>query len=150
MSRFKLLFCLCLLASRLWATIGEANHNPGNIRSVHWKQWGGAIGIDPYLHIKFISDEAGFSAIKRILLAYSRKHHIHTCRGVAYRWIGKKHTQKQKDDYCAVLCQYTGLEPDSDFIMDTPWTLQHLAHGIVREEIGSDPYPDWLYRKVFN
>ena len=145
---FRLLFCLSVAAHS--TTIGFQNHNPGNIRSVHWQQWNGAVGIDPWLHVKFRTDEDGFHAIKRILLAYSRKHHIHTCRGVAYRWIGKRHTQKQKDDYCRMLCQELKIGPDINIEMNAPWTLQHLAHGIIREEIGSDPYPDALYQSVFN
>ena len=144
----RLLFCL-YLTQGYSTTIGELNHNPGNIRSIHWKQWGGAIGIDPYLHVKFISDEAGFRGIKRILLAYDRKYHIHTCRSVAYRWLGKGHSEKQKQDYCAMLVQELKIGPDQAFIMDTPWTLQHLAHGIIRQEIGKDPYPDALYKRVF-
>lgn len=131
-------------------SIGEQNHNPGNIRSIHWQQWQGAMGLDPWLHLRFASDEAGFKAIRRVLRAYYYKHHLNTCRGVAYRWIGIHHTQKQKDDYCKMLCQELGAGPDQKLVMDAPWTMQHLARGIVKEETGRNAYPDSLYRQIFN
>lgn len=56
--------------------IGLANHNPGNIRAHSIKGWKGAVGLDPWLHIKFKTDLDGLKAIRFVLTAYHRKHHL--------------------------------------------------------------------------
>lgn len=142
-------FLLLLLTSSCWASIGEDNNNPGNIRSHNYKLWHGAIGVDPWMHVKFRDEKCGFLAIKRIIKAYKRKYGFNTCRQVACRWLGNGHTDKQRDDYTKMLCQSLGVGQDQSIDLSCSWTQKRLCHGIIRQECGRDIYPQSLYDEVF-
>lgn len=132
------------------ATLGLENHNPGNIRAQGraWKAWKGATGVDPWAHIIFKSDFHGLRAIRLNLEAYGKRG-IDTPYKVAERWGSLKATRAQKLDYCRMLCQASGFRPDQKLDMTDRRVLRALAHGIVRQENGSDPYPASLYDRAF-
>lgn len=140
---------LLLMGSVLRAgPIGVSNHNPGNIRDVRWRQWQGAVGIDPYLHIRFKSDFWGLRAIRVNLTSYAAAG-VNTPYGIGARWGSLKATKAQRMDYCRMLCQVTGAKAGDRLDLMDPAVMKRVAHGIVRQENGSDPYPARLYDRVF-
>ena len=150
----KHLFLALLLALAVTAgaasseTIGIANHNPGNLRDIHWRAWKGAVGIDKYMHMKFRSDFWGLRAIRLNLESYGAEGHD-TPRKVAVRWGSLKATPAQRAEYTLMLCNFTGCKADEKLNMNDRQVLKRLARGIVREENGADPYSASLYDRAF-
>ena len=147
---------LCTMATLQPATreiIGVTNSNPGNIRSHNWHWWRkhGAVGVDPWKHLIFATDEDGMKALRYVLKGYQRKG-FRTIERITARWVGPSHSTaaiRGRNGYMQRLTQETGLLPDDEVDMDDPWTLAVLAHAIVWAENGANPYPASLYQRVF-
>ncbi len=140
---------LTLSCGLLAEPIGIQNHNPGNVIYANWHKWPGAVGVDPWGHLKFRDDLHGLRAIKKVLRTYDRKHGIKTTYQIVSRYINKKATHQVRLDYAKTLCQFTHKKPDDILDMKDPRILYLLAKGIVRHECGKDPYSKILYERVF-
>lgn len=148
-----------LLALLIWssagnsAVIGLENHNPGNIRAHSIRGWKGAVGLDPWLHIKFKTDLDGLKAIRFVLTAYDRKHHLTRLDDIVWRWVGpakNKAQRKQKEGYLRCIVQHTGIKADGMVDLKDRNIQARLARAIVIGECGFDPYPWSLYREAFD
>ncbi len=140
---------LALSCGLLAEPIGIKNHNPGNVIAFNWKKWPGAVGVDPWGHLKFKDDLHGLRAIKKVLRTYDKKHDIKTAYQIVSRYINKKATPKIRMDYAKTLCQFTKKNPHEVLDMKDPHILYLLGKGIVRHECGQDPYSEKLYERVF-
>jgi hypothetical protein len=133
--------------------IGIVNHNGGNIRAHSIKGWPGAVGLDPWLHIKFKTDLDGLKAIRKVLTAYDRKHHLTRLNAIVWRWVGpaKNEAQrKQKEGYLRAIVQHTGIGADGVVDLKDRNIQARLARAIVIGECGRDPYKWSLYQEAFS
>jgi hypothetical protein len=155
------LFILCMVTVSVTrpqtpypSPLGIVNSNPGNIRSNNWHWWKkhGAVGVDPWKHLIFATDQQGLAAIKFVLEGYRRKGFT-TIEKITARWVGPSNSKKAmagKYGYMMRLVQDTGLKPSDEIDMNDPETLATLAGAIVFAECGADPYTEEMYHKVFN
>jgi hypothetical protein len=151
----RLLFLALLICSSTvnGAVIGLENHNPGNIRAHSIKGWKGAVGLDPWLHIKFKTDLDGLKAIRFVLTAYGRKHKLKTLDAIGWRWVGpakNARRRKQKEGYLRALSQYSGIKPGGFVDLKDRNVQARLARAIVIGECGYNPYPWSLYQEAFD
>lgn len=139
-----------LLALRCYGSIGTLNHNPGNISTFNVMAWDGAIGIDHYRHLKFVDDVHGLRAIQTNLRIYKNKHHIKTIYGLVWRWLPKKDSEVQHNEYIHFICERMGgLDGFKKLDFTEPCTCARLSSAIVSYENGENPYPLALYQSVF-
>lgn len=141
------------LASTLGAqTIGEANHNPGNIRSTDYRQWPGAVGVDRWHHLRFRTDLDGIKTMRRILTAYWRKYKINTVAGICGRWTRNPKTVAEKRewfDYARAVAQHAHVKMDAALNMQDRRLLEKVALGIAYAENGELIYPESLFDEAF-
>ena len=148
-----LILALLLVAATCHASIGTDNRNPGNIRGHRCQDWGGAIAHDPWGHLIFRTDLDGLKAMRKVLAAYGRKHHINTVRGICARWVAKPKTKAQARElvgYVKAVAQRAGVGLDTPLDMADRKLLARVARGLVWAENGVDSYPESLFRQAFN
>ena len=142
-----------LLTAGLGAELlGLVNHNPGNIRAHSIKGWNGATGLDPWLYLQFQTDLDGLRAMRRVLRAYDRKHHLHTVAAICNRWVGPPRSNKDvvdHRDYILAVAQRLEVRENELIYLDDPTTLKAIARAIVYAENGMDPFSDRLYEQAF-
>jgi hypothetical protein len=148
-----LILIFALAANSHADTIGIDLHNPGNIRAHSIKGWHGAIGLDPWLHIHFKTDLDGMKAMRKVLTAYDRKHHLKTLEAIGWRWCGPPKSaaqRKQKEGYLRALSQYSKIPLDGHVDLKDRNIMARVARAIVIGENGRDPYPWSLYQEAFD
>lgn len=134
------------------APIGIANHNPGNIRSLHPWLWRGAIGKDARDHLIFRDDLTGLLAMKKILRAYYFQHHLVNVSSIVDRWVGHPKTAAQvaeETGYLLAVAQRAGVAPNERLWLEDHRMMSNLARAIIYAENGEQPYPASLYRQAF-
>ena len=146
---FLLFWAVAVLGAAQPVPIGIGNNNPGNISPAHLRNWRGGIGYDLWGYAKFRSKKDGLLAIRRNLNCYWRLHGICTIRGIVNRWTSLRISYEDRRDYETKLSNATNHAPWDRLDMTSPQILRALAHGIVREENGVDPYAPNLYDSVF-
>ncbi len=135
------------------STIGIENNNPGNLM-VGRKQWVGAIGRDPWKHIRFDTPENGIRAIKILLGTYKKKYKVTTVERLVGIWIGPvkddpKH-QREAADYLKKMRRYVGVKIGQKIDLADEETLKKVTRAIIKAENYCDPYPESLYDEIFS
>lgn len=122
-------------------TRGERNCNPGNIDRNATK-WQGMSpdqsGDDRF--IVFTSAEFGIRALAKVLLSYSRDHHLNTVRGMINRWAPP--VENDSDAYINAVCQQCSVEPDDPINPENDACLEMLVRAIIKHENGRVMYDD--------
>lgn len=129
-----------VIAGVAWATICLDNNNPGNITQGRWK-WKGAIGVDENGHIIFADMSYGIRAIRINLKSYQCRR-VDTARKIAKRWISKRATKCEVDEYARVLCRYLKVGLDVALDVRNADTMNALVKGIVVAENGRQAWSE--------
>lgn len=124
-------------------TRGERNNNPGNIREyphdgVAWK--GERATDDDPAFEEFNRPEDGIRALAKILLAYYRKHNLHTVREIINRWAPPN--ENDTGAYVDAVCKQCTVAPDDPINVENESCLEMLVRGIIHHENGRVIYDD--------
>ena len=134
---------------------GIRNNNAGNITSIRWQRWHGAIGFDNDGYLIFRRRIDGIRAVVINLKAYRSKYGIRTPFGIVKRWT-RGQSQVDQIKYVRVICErlayHNGVnyvDPYTKIDLNDPEILLSITRSIIYYENGVDPYPDNLYETIF-
>ena len=141
-----LLLALLLVSSLSGAceTIGHLNHNPTNLRQCG-RHWESAVGVDPWGHLVFPSDEVGLRIAFKVLKTYNRKYRIHSIEHLCGRWVSPKASWKAKQNWIRAVRQRTHTKPGAKLLFTDPEMARMILKGIVYAENSCDDIPDSVY-----
>ena len=135
-------------SNALGVPVGIRSNNMGNLHGDYPSHWLGAISTDRYHYLRFSSPYYGMRAMRINLEAYYYKHHLHTVRQIASRWVRKPCNIQQTADlenYMAGVAQRAGVGKDDRLWLEDKYMMIKLCKAIVYGEQGENPYPDSLY-----
>lgn len=122
-------------------TRGERNNNPGNIdrNATKWQGMAHDQSGDPRF-VVFTSAEFGIRALAKVLLSYSRDHHLNTVRGIINRWAPP--VENNTDSYVDAVCRQCSVDPDDIVNPENDACLEMLVRAIIKHENGEVIYDD--------
>jgi hypothetical protein len=132
-------------------TLGIENHNPGNISADSPKElryWPGAIGIDPWRHIKFRTSQDGAEALLKNLRLYRSKHHLHTIRQIIGRWVWHGAQKKEREAYIAFVASRLNVNSEMSLDLSDKNTQLQIARAIARYECGQEYYSETWWKHL--
>lgn len=125
-----------IVSEAVQKTRGFRNNNPGNVR--RGQSWLGlrSIQTDPAFD-QFIAPEFGIRAIKILLRNYQQNYGLRTIRQLISRYAPGH--ENPTDAYVANVASIVGVSPDAS--IDVNQYMPEIVTGIIRQEIGAQPYP---------
>lgn len=147
-----LTLALLLATSAGAAPRGIRNNNPGNIvvpDSGKIAAWPGAVGADDAGYMQFTSSIDGVRAIVINLRLYRERHGLCTVHDIISRWTRVNDTLEHRRAYINFVASRLGVTPETKLNLYNAKVLKQLTRAIVYYENGQDPYPDFLYGRIF-
>lgn len=126
-------------------TRGEANANPGNIRTVAGTTWlGQAPQQNDDTFVQFMTPSYGIRAIVRIMRSYERKG-IDTIQEAIDRWSPPN--ENNSAAYVSDVCQRCDMPPDEVLSLES--IMPQLVEAIIWHENGECIYsPDLISQGI--
>lgn len=113
---------------------GLRNNNPGNIRrSSDIFQGEKTPGSDQAFK-QFETMAYGYRAIFKILASYSRRHQLHTIRGMIGRWAPAN--ENNTSAYVSLVSSYSGIPADAPLDVQDPALMIPVVAAMSRVENG--------------
>lgn len=127
---------------------GVRNNNPGNIDRAR-APWQGEdrspeARAREHRFAVFVTPEAGFRALARILRTYRTKHGLVTVRGIIGRWAPPH--ENNTAAYVAQVAKAAGVGADEVVDVRKMAAAFPIAKAIARHENGGDYWPDEVIR----
>lgn len=124
---------------------GVRNNNPGNIR-VSSNQWQGKKPLSEntdagHTYEQFYIDRQGIRAIVRLLITYTERYQIASCRAIADRWAPAH--ENDSVSYAAGLAKSAGVSVDERIEVMNPAIMLGLVRGIIKNENGTNVGIGW-------
>lgn len=111
---------------------GIRNNNPGNIRKGKTTWLGEVSGADKEF-CTFETALYGLRALAKLLLNYSERYRLNTCRGIISRFAPA--SENNTKAYVKAVAGHLGLEPDEPF--EVKKKLLPLMQAIIAHENGA-------------
>lgn len=126
-----------------YETLGELQHNPGNIRANSVNNWQGKTGSHAGYEI-FNSDDNGMRALAVLLHNYYANYQLNNVRAIITRYAPPT-DKNPTEDYIANVSHSLGVFDNSIIALSDHDTLVSLMRAIVHQEQGRIIYPDSMF-----
>ena len=123
---------------------GVRNRNPGNIdrSGTAWQgedRSADAIAREHRFCV-FLTPQAGFRALAKVLLTYRRKYGLHTVADIIHRWAPP--VENDTGAYVAQVARAVGVSPSATIDVREARVMFAIVKAIARHENGGDFWPD--------